>query len=288
MFNQERPDFSEKDYINKLLVDKYQSKMTVNPENYGIKYFAENKNEDSCNNNHDCGCYYCKNYEYEEPEEMPNEDDELNENKEEEKDWCNPNTYYERLGVDILCVHIGQGLLPLFLNCYENIVVPKIINLRKDLTDEYGYIIPVIRFLDTTTLDNSYEIYVRGQKVFDNNIETNLDESMDDVLKYSHIADTIVQSLKTICLEYVKVIMTKTDTLKLMEIVRSQDPTLVNDLVPVFLSAIDLKNIFAELIKSGISIKDIIRVFELLNDYARETQDIKILTDKLKFNINNF
>ena len=43
--------------------------------------------------------------------------------------------------------------------------------------------------------------------------------------------------------------MTKTDVLKLMELVRSQDPTLVNDLVPTIISTSDLRKIFVNLIR---------------------------------------
>ena len=85
--------------------------------------------------------------------------------------------------------------------------------------------------------------------------------------------------------------MSKTTVLKLMELVITQDPTLVNDLIPVFLSAIDLKIILANLIYERISIKDIILVFEILNDYARYTQDrellSKILIKELSFASTN-
>ena len=123
MFNQERSNFTEKDYINNLLVDKYQDMMTVNPEKYGVQYTrAEVDKYSSDGSSHDCGCFYCRNYECEESEEMSEENEDIKEeDMNEEKDWTNPNVYYERLGVDILCIHVGQGFLPLFLNCYESI-----------------------------------------------------------------------------------------------------------------------------------------------------------------------
>ena len=76
--------------------------------------------------------------------------------------------------------------------------------------------------------------------------------------------------------------MSKTDALKLMELVRSQDPTLVNDLIPTYLTPIDLKYICANLIQENIGIKDIISIFEHLNNYARYTQDLEELTEILK------
>ena len=67
-----------------------------------------------------------------------------------------------------------------------------------------------------------------------------------------------------------------------MKLVRSKDPTLVNDLVPILLSPIDIKHVLTKLIQEQISIKDIIYVFELLNDYARYTNDVDILVEQLK------
>lgn len=66
--------------------------------------------------------------------------------------------------------------------------------------------------------------------------------------------------------------MTKTDVLKLMELVRSQDPTLVNDLVPAIISTSDLRKIFVNLIREKVSIKDIIlylNVFAIMQDFQK-------------------
>ncbi len=76
--------------------------------------------------------------------------------------------------------------------------------------------------------------------------------------------------------------MTKTDVLKLMELVKSQDPTLVNDLVPTIISTSDLRKIFVNLIREKVSIKDIIFIFERLCDYARFSKEPDILSERLR------
>ena len=278
-----KKDFTEKDYIDKMLVDKFSNIYTINPNYYQKEYPQFLPNGEYCKNNeennYECGCTYCRNYDYEEPE-MTQEDTEKEENK--EKDMTNPNCYYERLGVDILSVQIGQNLLPVFDECFDNIVQPKLIDLRKKLTDKYGYIIPRIRFMDSELVEpSSYTILIRNKEVFTGHINIEKTETADDIIKYSNYADILISDIERICMDYVHIIMTKTDALKLMELVRSQDPTLVNDLIPVFISAIDLKYILANLISKRVSIKDIIFIFELLNDYARYTQNIEELTQKL-------
>ena len=67
-----------------------------------------------------------------------------------------------------------------------------------------------------------------------------------------------------------------------LELVRSQDPTLVNDLVPTIISTSDLRKIFVNLIREKVSIKDIIFVFERLCDYARFSKEPDILSERLR------
>ena len=268
------------DTIDKSIVEHFYYEYCVNPEKYGKKYPIENDNiQQQC----DCGCNYCRNYEYNEEMEMENEPDIV----EEQIDKHNPNTCYERLGVDILSVWIGQDLLPIFETYWDNIMQPKVTELRQKLTDEYGYIIPNVRFLDSIKLEpKSYQIYVRNKLVYNGYVDMSTDNSVESIVKYSNCADKLLEDVEKICFEYANQVITKTDILKLMELVRSQDPTLVNDLIPMFISAIDFKKIYANLIHDRVSAKDIIYVFELLNDYARYTQNIDELTEKLKQGLN--
>ena len=67
-----------------------------------------------------------------------------------------------------------------------------------------------------------------------------------------------------------------------MELVKSQDPTLVNDLVPTIISTSDLRKIFVNLIREKVSIKDIIFIFERLCDYARFSKEPDILSERLR------
>ena len=67
-----------------------------------------------------------------------------------------------------------------------------------------------------------------------------------------------------------------------MEIVSSQDPTLVNDLIPSRISAVDLRRILVSLIREEISVKDTILIFERLCDYARFNTQPHVLVESLR------
>ncbi len=186
-----------------------------------------------------------------------------------------PNEMYERLGVDILSIRLGTGLLNYAAPEFDNILLPLISEVRKEFTEELGYIIPKVRCLDDKDLrPDEFRIYVRGvmrDKFF-----------VGKNTKNDEISTLLRQHLKECCIKNVKDILTRTDVIKLMEIVSSQDPTLVNDLIPSRISAVDLRRILVSLIREEISVKDTILIFERLCDYARFNTQPHVLVESLR------
>lgn len=240
--------------------------------------------------------------------------------KQSMQDLVNPNRMYERLGVDILGLQVGVGLLKIADPEQDGDLLAKIAALRQRVTDELGYIIPNIRIMDSTALgEKEYMISIRGNNVATGFVEpdrvmviaeqwdstgnpvpkdviTGLDptyqaqaywvntqdaEGMEGITGVT-ATDVIVTHLQESVRKYVDEVMTKTDVLKLMELVKSQDPTLVNDLVPTIISTSDLRKIFVNLIREKVSIKDIIFIFERLCDYARFSKEPDILSERLR------
>lgn len=240
--------------------------------------------------------------------------------KQNMQDLVNPNKMYERLGVDVLSLQVGADLLVIADPEQEGQLLAKIAALRQRVTDELGYIIPNIRIMDSTALGHhEYLIAIRGNTVATGNVfpgrlmviadqweQTgkpvpddaihSIDPTYEaqaywikptDIEKSDHLTavdatDTVVTHLQESVRKYVDEVMTKTDVLKLMELVKSQDPTLVNDLVPTIISTSDLRKIFVNLIKEKVSIKDIIFIFERLCDYARFSKEPDILSERLR------
>lgn len=240
--------------------------------------------------------------------------------KQNMQDLVNPNKMYERLGVDVLSLQVGSGLLPIADPDQEGQLLAKIAALRQRVTDELGYIIPNIRIMDSSALDaNEYLISIRGNKVANGFVYpgrlmiiaeqwestgrpvpadtiSNTDPTYnaqaywiepaniheEDGLTAVDSVDVIVTHLQECVRKYVDEVMTKTDVLKLMELVKSQDPTLVNDLIPTIISTSDLRKIFVNLIREKVSIKDIIFIFERLCDYARFSKEPDILSERIR------
>ena len=236
------------------------------------------------------------------------------------QDLVNPNKMYERLGVDVLSLQVGAGLLVIADPDQEGQLLAKIAALRQRVTDELGYILPNIRIMDSSALEaNEYMISIRGNTVatgyvypgkymviadqWDAVKKSVPDDAIiavdptyqtqaywvnsEDAQSASNVTavdatDVLVTHLQECVRKHVDEVMTKTDVLKLMELVRSQDPTLVNDLVPAIISTSDLRKIFVNLIREKVSVKDIIFVFERLCDYARFSKEPDILSERLR------
>ena len=280
-------DNSSRDEIDKKIVYRYSDVQTVKPENYkrnSIDYNFKNELDATVLNP---SLSFSSENENKIREEFDNinsllkdADDkcikffgrkQINALEEEMAEFINPNCMYKRMGVDILLIAVSKNLLPVI----ESSLLREICVLRHMLVEKYGYIIPKVKVIDYEKIDsNQYEIYVRGKKVFVGEL------SAEDIQNVN--SQPIIDSLKKIVFDYAHKIMSKIDALKMMELVKQLDPTLVTDLIPTFLTPIDLKNILANLIKEKISVKDIVLVFEVLNDFARYTQDVDKLTTILK------
>ncbi len=244
----------------------------------------------------------------------------LDEVRKNMQDLVNPNKMYERLGVDVLSLQVGTDLLVIADPDQEGQLLAKIAALRQRMTDELGFIIPNIRIMDSSALNpNEYLISIRGNTVATGMVypkhfmviadqwaatgvplPSNAIQGVDPTyqtpavwLKPEQVGqvqnivavdptDVIVTHLQESVRKYVDEVMTKTDVLKLMELVKSQDPTLVNDLVPAIISTSDLRKIFVNLIREKVSIKDIIFIFERLCDYARFSKEPDILSERLR------
>lgn len=232
----------------------------------------------------------------------------------------NPNSMLTRLGVDILKLHVGWGLLDIADFDREGLLLTKIRALRQKLTDDLGYIIPKIHVQDSSKLDiYEYEIFVRDKtvdkgivypdkyKIFSdewdqqikdipNNIIVDIDpvtkqqiywidkelaEKYKDKIQTVLPDDAIIEHLKYCAIKYVDEILTDVDIIKYVNIVEATSPVLINFLKNN-LSVIDVRKIFVNLIQDNVSVKDIHLIFLKLCEYVQITNDIDVLTEKLK------
>jgi flagellar biosynthesis protein FlhA len=241
--------------------------------------------------------------------------------KENMQDLINPNRMYEKLGVDPLNLQVGNDLLVIADPDQDGQLLGKIAGLRARMTDEIGFILPNIRIMDSTTIHpNEYLVSIRGNPVESgrvypgrymlpvsvlqaNNIQPPpnairdiepthgmeecywmLQQEVPEVLQRNALeaTDALIDHMREIVVKHVDEVMTKMDVLKLMELVRSQDQSLIQELVPNIMTPNDLRKVFVNLLREKVSIKDIIFIFERLTDFARFSKEPDVLSERLR------
>lgn len=245
---------------------------------------------------------------------------ELQEVQENMQQMIDPNRMYERMGVDVLSVQVGTSLLQIADPEQDGQLLGKIAGLRTRLTDELGFILPNIRIMDSPEIEPyEYLISIRGNSVaigkvypgyysvlqsyFENygvpiperavqgmdaslNVPTVWLQASDIPEQLQTVAvestDAIIAHLQSVVIKYVDDVMTKIDVLKLMELMRGSDPSVIQELVPNMLTPNDLRKIFVNLIRERVSIKDIQFIFERLSDYARFSRESDTLSERLR------
>ena len=77
--------------------------------------------------------------------------------------------------------------------------------------------------------------------------------------------------------KYIDDIFDYSDINRYIEIVGNQNLYLIENIIPDYMSVAELKYILASLIKEKVSIKDIVYIFEKINDFADETDKEDLL-----------
>lgn len=245
----------------------------------------------------------------------------LDQVKENMSELINPNRMYEKLGVDPLSLQVGNDLLVIADPDQDGQLLGKIAGLRSRMTDELGFILPNIRIMDSASIGpNEYMISIRNNPVASANVYPgrymipasqfqmyNLtppksaivdmeptfgieeaywipSQEIPEALQKNAIdaTDALIEHLKEVVIKHVDEVMAKMDVLKLMEMVRQQDQSIIQELVPNILTPNDLRKIFVNLVREKVSIKDVMFVFERLSDYARFSKEPDILSERLR------
>ena len=80
----------------------------------------------------------------------------------------------------------------------------------------------------------------------------------------------IARALEYVCIKYVEDIFDYNDINRYIEIVGENNMYLVENIIPDFVSIAELKFILTNLIKERVSVKDILFIFEKINDFSDE------------------
>ena len=92
----------------------------------------------------------------------------------------------------------------------------------------------------------------------------------------------IATHLTEIIRQHISELLTRQDVQNLVNNLKETNPSLVDELVPKLLGLGEVQKVLQNLLKEGISIRDLLTIFETLADYASSTRDTDILTEYVR------
>jgi flagellar biosynthesis protein FlhA len=92
----------------------------------------------------------------------------------------------------------------------------------------------------------------------------------------------IATHLTEVIRSHLSELLTRQDVQNLIENVQEANTTLISELVPKLLNVGEIQKVLQNLLAEGISIRDLVTIFETLADYATTTHDTDVLTEYVR------
>src|SRR5574344_416624 len=92
----------------------------------------------------------------------------------------------------------------------------------------------------------------------------------------------IATHLTEIIRSYISELLTRQYVQYLMNSVKDSRPSLIDELTPKLLGLVEIQKVLQNLLKEGISIRDLLTIFETLADHAVVTRDTDVLTEYVR------
>lgn len=229
-----------------------------------------------------------------------------------------PENVTSLLQVDPIELEFGYGIIPLADVNQGGDLLDRVVMIRRQIALELGTVVPIIRLRDNIQLNpNQYIIKIKGVQVsegeilFDHYMAMNpgyVEEEIAGIPTFEpsfHLPaiwitegqreraesmgytvvdppSIIATHLTEIIRQYIAELLTRQDVQNLVNNLRESNPSLVEELVPKLLGLGEIQKVLQNLLREGISIRDLLSIFETLADYATTTRDTDILTEYVR------
>lgn len=229
-----------------------------------------------------------------------------------------PENVNSLLQVDPIELEFGYGIIPLADVNQGGDLLDRVVMIRRQIALELGTVVPIIRLRDNIQLNpNQYIIKIKGIQVsegeilFDHYMAMNpgfVEEEISGIPTFEpsfhlpaiwitenqreraeSVGYTVVDPpsiiathLTEIIRQYIADLLTRQDVQNLVNNVKESNPSLVEELIPKLLGLGDIQKVLQNLLREGISVRDLVTIFETLADHAAATRDTDILTEYVR------
>ncbi len=229
-----------------------------------------------------------------------------------------PENVTSLLQIELIGIELGYGLVPLVDANQGGDLLERVVMIRRQCALDLGIIVPIIRIRDNIQLNtNEYVIKIKGVEVaqgevmMDHILALSTEETKGklqgietveptfglpaiwipeeerekaELMGYttvdapSVIATHLTETIKRHSFE----LLTRQQVQLLIDNLKNSQPALVEEVVPKLFSLGEVQKVLANLLKEGISIRDMGTILETLADYGAIVRDVDLLTEYVR------
>jgi flagellar biosynthesis protein FlhA len=226
-----------------------------------------------------------------------------------------PENVVSLLHVDPIELEFGYGIIPLADVNQGGDLLDRVVMIRRQIALEMGMVVPIIRLRDNIQLNpNQYIIKIKGIQItegeilFDHYMAMNpgyVEEEITGIPTFEpsfhlpaiwitesqreraeSLGYTVVDPPSIIATHLTEVIrsnvaelLTRQDVQNLIDNIRESNGALIEELIPKLVGLGEIQKVLQNLLREGISIRDLLTIFESLADRAAMTRDTDVLTE---------
>jgi flagellar biosynthesis protein FlhA len=249
---------------------------------------------------------------------IENIEEEVSQAETEAEEIRKPENVVSLLQVDPIELEFGYGIIPLADVNQGGDLLDRVVMIRRQIALELGTVVPIIRLRDNIQLNpNQYIIKIKGIQVtegeilFDHYMAMNpgyVEEEITGIptfepsfhlpaiwitesqreraesLGYTVVdpPSIIATHLTEIIRSHIAELLTRQDVQNLVNNLKETNPVLVDELIPKQLGLGEVQKVLQNLLREGISIRDLLTIFETLADHATATRDTDVLTEYVR------
>jgi flagellar biosynthesis protein FlhA len=220
--------------------------------------------------------------------------------------------------LDVLELELGYGLIPLVDESQNGDLLPRIKAIRQQLALEYGILVPALHVRDNLQLKPAeYRLLLKGNPVGKGDImvghylalssgesvtelkgiptrdpafdlpavwipENRRDEATRAGYTVIDPSTVVATHLTELFKKFADQMLTRQTVQQLLDNLAIQQPKLIEELVPNMLSVGSVQKVLQNLIREGVTIRDLQTICETLADYGPLNKDPEILTEYVR------
>lgn len=226
------------------------------------------------------------------------------------------------LNVEVFEIELGYGLVSMVNGDKANELLDRIYKIRKQIIQELGLFVPALRLRDNFRLgENEYVVKIKGDSIGSGVIypekyfvisPTGEDIPLDGIdsvcptfgldakwvdeklkTKAENLGFNVVDDL-TVLLTHLKAIievhghefLDREELKSMLDIVKEKHPTIIEELIPNILPVSSLLRILKNLLREGVSIREMDVILALLAEYAPNINNTEQLTELVRAGIS--